>query len=105
MSGRRLVAQFPNCRGGPVSSFSRRDFTRLLALSGLSGSAALLPGTRLTAADVGIDFEDLEFSPPPQAPPQPDEKYWQQVRARFLLPRDVIFFNAANLCPASLPAI
>jgi len=88
-----------------VSSFSRRDFTRLLALSGLSGSAALLPGTRLTAADVGIDFEDLEFSPPPQAPPQPDEKYWQQVRARFLLPRDVIFFNAANLCPASLPAI
>ena len=38
-------------------------------------------------------------------PAEPDENFWRDVRARFLVPRDVNFLNAANLCPASLPAI
>lgn len=76
---------------------TRRDFAHLLALS---GSAALLP-TRAWAAD---DF-DVTTEPLPSRPLAPDEKYWQDVRARYLLPRDVIFLNAANLCPAPLPVI
>jgi selenocysteine lyase/cysteine desulfurase len=50
------------------------------------------------------DF-DLPGTPLPQAPAAPDEAWWRQVRARFLLPRGLNFLNAANLCPASLPAI
>lgn len=76
---------------------SRRDFTRLFALS---GSAALLP-SRAWALD---DF-DITFEPLPARRLAPDEKYWQDVRARYLLPRDVIFLNAANLCPSPLPVV
>jgi isopenicillin-N epimerase len=76
---------------------SRREFAQLLALS---GSAALLP-SRAWAAD---DF-DITAEPLPPKPLAPDEKYWQQVRSRYLLPRDVIFLNAANLCPSPLPVI
>jgi isopenicillin-N epimerase len=76
---------------------SRRDFARVFALS---GSAALLP-SRAWALD---DF-DVTSSPLPIRPLAPDEKYWQDVRARYLLPRDVIFLNAANLCPSPLPVI
>ncbi len=36
---------------------------------------------------------------------EPDENYWRGVRARFLIPRDVAFLNAANLCPMSVPVI
>jgi isopenicillin-N epimerase len=70
---------------------NRRDFARLAALA---GTAALFPG-------------ELELNAAPlQATPQaPGEPFWRDVRARFLLPRDLIFLNAANLCPASLPAI
>ena len=32
-------------------------------------------------------------------------KFWREVRARFLVPRDLAFLNAANLCPMSLPVI
>src|SRR5688572_5859690 len=76
---------------------SRRDFARVFALS---GSAALLP-SRAWALD---DF-DVTEAPLPVRPLAPDEKYWQDVRARYLLPRDVIFLNAANLCPSPLPVI
>lgn len=76
---------------------SRREFAQLLAFS---GSAALLP-SRAWAAE---DF-DVSSAPLPTPPLAPDEKYWQQVRARYLLPRDVIFLNAANLCPSPLPVI
>jgi selenocysteine lyase/cysteine desulfurase len=76
---------------------SRRDFARAFALS---GSAALLP-SRAWAID---DF-DVATGPLPPRPLAPDEKYWQEVRARYLLPRDVIFLNAANLCPSPLPVI
>ena len=76
---------------------NRRQFTQLFALS---GTAALLP-SRAWALD------DFDISPAPLPPRRlaPDEKYWQDVRARYLLPRDVIFLNAANLCPSPLPVI
>lgn len=71
---------------------SRRDFTRFLALT---GSAALWP-----------DFpRGLIHAPLPPTPAEPDEKFWLDVRARFLLPPDLAFVNAANLCPTSLPVI
>jgi selenocysteine lyase/cysteine desulfurase len=73
----------------------RRDFARLLALS---GTAALLPGR-------GLAWADVTNAPLPQTPARPGEAFWQDVRRRFLIPKDVAFFNAANLCPASLPAI
>jgi isopenicillin-N epimerase len=72
---------------------NRREFGRLVALT---GSAAFVP----PAALEGLTSARL------QAPPaEPTEAYWRDVRARFLLPRDVTFLNAANLCPASLPSI
>jgi len=70
---------------------NRRDFGRLVALA---GSAALIPGCY-----------DLEASPLRATPADPDEAFWKDVRARFLIPRDVAFFNAANLCPTSLPVV
>ena len=48
---------------------------------------------------------DLEASPLRATPDIPDEAFWRDVRARFLVPRDVNFLNAANLCPTSLPAL
>src|SRR6476659_630130 len=84
-----------------MAAFSRRDFARLLALS---GSAALVPSTLLARGDPR-DLFDVSATPLPQTPANPDEAFWRQVRARFLVPRDLTFLNAANLCPASLPAI
>jgi selenocysteine lyase/cysteine desulfurase len=80
-----------------MSSLSRRDFTRLVALS---GSAALFPRSAWAGKSAGYTTDPL-----PQAPATPDETYWRRVRARFLVPPDVNFLNAANLCPASLPAV
>jgi len=76
---------------------NRRDFARVFALS---GTAALLP-SRAWAVD---DF-DVATGPLPPRPLAPDERYWQDVRSRYLLPRDVIFVNAANLCPSPLPVV
>ena len=73
----------------------RRDFARLLAFS---GTAALLPGRSLAWADV-------TSAPLSQTPASPNETFWLDVRRRFLIPKDVAFYNAANLCPACLPAI
>src|SRR5262245_22787086 len=70
---------------------NRRDVGRLVALA---GSAAILPG-RL----------ELDASPLRATPDNPDEAFWKDVRARFLVPRDVAFLNAANLCPTSLPVV
>ena len=50
-------------------------------------------------------WADLAQGPLPPTPRAPDEKFWQEVRARFLVPKDVGFFNAANLCPMSLPVV
>ena len=82
-------------------SLSRRDFSRWLALS---GTTALFPAGALTGRDA-LGRMGLTRSPLPPTPAAPDEKFWGEVRARFLLPPGVTFLNAANLCPASLPAI
>lgn len=84
-----------------MSAYSRRDFARLLALS---GSAALLP-PRVLGQTASIERYDVERAPLPPTPAEPDEKFWREVRSRFLLPRDLAFFNAANLCPMSLPVV
>lgn len=76
---------------------SRREFAHLFAVS---GSAALFPDRAWALAESDVTTEPL---PPRRL--APDEKYWQDVRARFLLPRDVIFLNAANLCPSPAPVI
>lgn len=87
-----------------MTQLSRRDFARYLALS---GTATLLP-TR-AFAESGISPAAFELARQPlHRPPmgkEPDEKYWRDVRARFLVPNDVAFLNAANLCPMSLPVI
>jgi len=81
--------------------YTRRDFARLLTIS---GAAALLPTSAAARRDPRSAFA-LAPGPLPQAPAQPDEKFWQAVRAQFLVPRDLAFLNAANLCPAPLPVV
>jgi isopenicillin-N epimerase len=81
---------------------SRRDFTRLLALT---GSAALFPDRVFAEATAPLRELGLTNAPLPPTPRAPDEKFWQEVRSRFLLPRDLGFINAANLCPTSLPVV
>lgn len=84
-----------------MTSLSRRDFARFLALS---GSATLLPGRAFGQVE---SLEEFGYSakPLPPTPREPDESFWRDVRARFLVPRDLAFLNAANLCPMSLPVI
>ena len=84
-----------------MTVISRRRFARLLALS---GSAAFIPDIALGAARLPEEF-DLASAPLPPAPLEPDETYWRAVRAKFLVPREVGFFNAANLCPMPLPVL
>jgi selenocysteine lyase/cysteine desulfurase len=83
-----------------MTTWSRRDFARFLALS----SSAFLP---IGAGRAAFDEGDIERALTPLQPPQaePDEAYWREVRAKFLVPRDVAFLNAANLCPTPLPVI
>src|SRR5688572_9079211 len=75
-----------------MGSVSRRDFARLLAISGSASLVTTLPERWISSAL-------------PVTPAEPDEKFWREVRARFLLPRDLIFLNAANLCPTSMPVV
>lgn len=78
-----------------MNGVSRRDFARYLALS---GSVALLP-------DVTKVPKGLTRAPLPPRPLIPTEAYWSDIRARFLLPPDLGFVNAANLCPTSIPVV
>lgn len=80
-------------------TLTRRQFTGLLALG---GSASIVPRNAWSQADLD---RLLSLDPLPPAPPAPDEKYWMEVRKQFVLPSDLAFFNAANLCPASMPVI
>lgn len=80
-----------------MTTFSRRRFAQLLTLS---TSAILIPREARALADWG-----LTNAPLPPTPQNPDERFWRDVRARFVLPPDVAFMNAANLCPASVPVI
>ena len=81
---------------------SRRDFARLLALT---GSAALFPDRLLAESSSPLRALGLSNAALPPTPAEPDEAFWRQVRSRFLLSPDLGFINAANLCPTSLPAI
>jgi selenocysteine lyase/cysteine desulfurase len=87
-----------------MTTLSRRSFARLLAIS---GSAALLPGRALAEGfERADDFDfDLAREPLPRTPAEPDEAFWRSVRGKFLVPRNVGFLNAANLCPMSLPVV
>jgi selenocysteine lyase/cysteine desulfurase len=85
-----------------MGNLSRRRFAQLLAIS---GSATLLPRSARalgasTAADLG-----LSDAPLPPTPPSPDETFWREVRSRYLVPREVAFLNAANLCPSPLAVV
>ncbi|MGQ0646074.1 MAG: aminotransferase class V-fold PLP-dependent enzyme [Gemmatimonadaceae bacterium] len=78
-------------------TLSRRRFAELLTLS---TSAALLP--RSASA---LDLDGYKADALPRTPLLPDERFWREVRARYLVPRDVAFLNAANLCPMPLPVL
>ena len=69
---------------------SRRDFSRLLALSG----SVLLP-QQLSAWPSQLV----------QTPTQPDERFWMAVREQFLMPAELSVMNAANLCPSPAPVL
>ena len=75
-----------------MTALSRRDFTRFLVLS---GSATLLP-ERAFASGLSLDDVERAASPLPRTPEEPDEKFWREVRGKFLIPRDVAFLNAAK---------
>ncbi|MEX2180346.1 MAG: aminotransferase class V-fold PLP-dependent enzyme [Gemmatimonadaceae bacterium] len=75
-----------------MTDLSRRHFARLLAVT---GSAAFWPHVAT----------NLVFTPLPPTPREPDEAFWKAVRARFILPADLCFLNAANLCPTSAPVL
>ena len=67
-------------------SLNRRDFAKLLTVS---GSAALWPS--LSGPERGRFIRELGLAegPLPKTPAEPDEKFWKEVRARFLLPPDL----------------
>jgi isopenicillin-N epimerase len=67
-------------------TLSRRDFNRLLALT---GSAALVP-TAARAARAPFDTDQSD-----------DEAFWTRVRGEFSIAEGLAVFNAANLCPSS----
>jgi hypothetical protein len=76
-----------------MSTLSRRDFARFLAFS---GTAALVPGAGAAQGFESFAALSREFGPLPRTPLEPDEAFWQSVRARFLIPRDIGFLPGAR---------
>lgn len=76
---------------GPA--LSRREAVRLL---GASAPALWLARSETAWARPG---------PLTSASTAPDERFWASVREQFAMPRDLAVFNAANLCPSSLPVL
>jgi isopenicillin-N epimerase len=74
---------------------NRRDFARLLAISG----AAPFVTPELSWAR-GRAAAKL-----PPTPSSPDEKFWTAVRDQFVMPKELTMLNAANLCPSSAPVL
>ena len=72
---------------------TRRDFLKRTA-TGAAG-IAFLPSERLGRLPGAASVPRL-----PQAPRVPDEAYWRDVKAQFLVRDGFIMMNAANLCPA-----
>jgi selenocysteine lyase/cysteine desulfurase len=77
-----------------MPTLSRRDFARLLAVSG--------PATLLGRPAVAMAHPALRL---PHAAAAPDERFWAEVRAQFLMPDRMAFMNAANLCPTPRPVV
>jgi isopenicillin-N epimerase len=75
-------------------SVSRREFARYLALS---GSVTLWP-------NFPEGFSGGPTTPLPRTV-EPDEKFWKDVRSRYIVPADLAFLNSANLCPTSIPVL
>jgi isopenicillin-N epimerase len=74
-------------------AISRRDFTRVF----MAGGSAVLfahPAWAQAAAPAL-----------PAQGPAAGEAFWTAVRAQFVMPPDLAVMNAANLCPASGPAL
>lgn len=80
-----------------MSTLSRRDFARLLAVSG--------PATLLGRPGFAVAESAPLPVPLPPTPVTPDEAFWADVRAQFLLPDNMALLNAANLCPTSRPVV
>jgi selenocysteine lyase/cysteine desulfurase len=85
-----------------MTAVSRRDFARLLTLS---GSAAFWPSSLSSLRGDWLRELGLTDAPLPRTPADPDEQFWKEVRAHFLMPPDLAFINAANICPTSLPVV
>jgi selenocysteine lyase/cysteine desulfurase len=79
-----------------MNGVSRRDFARMVALA---GSTAFWPDVK------GATLPTLPTTALPRTPLAPTEEFWADVRARFLMPPDLAFMNAANLCPTSMPVV
>jgi len=73
--------------------FGRRDFARLLTLGGAGVLAAARAEGWTVPAPLGA------------VPAAPDEKFWESVRAQFVMPPALAALNAANLCPSPVPVI
>jgi len=71
---------------------NRREFARLLALSGA-----------VPFVTPSIAWPKADKLPP--TPASPDEKFWMAVRDQFVMPRELTMLNAANLCPSSGPVL
>jgi selenocysteine lyase/cysteine desulfurase len=71
---------------------NRRDFARLLAIT---GAAPFIAPEMTWARDAKL----------PPTPASPDEKFWTSVREQFVMPKDLTMLNAANLCPSSGPVL
>lgn len=77
----------------PSAVLSRRRFaTWVLA----GGATALLPD---------VSRAEVRRAPLPPVPHSPDERFWEAVRAQFLVPRELAPLNAANLCPSPRPVV
>ncbi len=73
---------------------NRREFARLLALSGTVPFVTATPALAWPKADKL-----------PPTPASPDEKFWGAVRDQFVMPPNLTMLNAANLCPSSGPVL
>ena len=77
------------------TSVTRRNFARLFALG---GSAALF-------RDAAWAHQASPAGPLAPGGASAGEAFWKTVRDQFVVPSDLAVMNAANLCPASRPAL
>ena len=78
-----------------AAAVSRRNFARVFALG---GSAALF-------SDPAWARQAAAGSPLAPGGAAGGEAFWKSVRDQFVMPADLGVMNAANLCPASRPAL